>query len=196
MNQKMNLQIRHPKKLMHYSDKSVIYQDYSENYIDLETNKSSDVQKELPSNQITNTEEIEKKSTLLMTMEKETSQQCVSQIELSDSKNLSNSNKRKKLRDFLKNVKTKNKPKTENLFLVKPNITEGKKLYRTDRSGIEIMKKNKKKVHITFNDIFDDTPLVEVIEIESFKKYNYIKGLPKEDFFVPVNSDCRCCNLF
>ena len=46
--------------------------------------------------------------------------------------------------------------------------------------------------------LHEDQPLVNVIDIESFKKYNFIIGMPKEDNIksTNVNSNCQCCIMF
>lgn len=70
---------------------------------------------------------------------------------------------------------------------------------RRDAFGNEIKKKNKKKVKISFVDeINKDQPLVNVIDIESFKKYNLIIGMPKEEHINKknVSSNCQCCFIF
>ena len=69
---------------------------------------------------------------------------------------------------------------------------------RRDYYGTEIKKKNKKKIKISFVDeINEDKPLAEVINIESYKKYNYIFGMPSEDNLnYNVKTNCQCCILF
>ena len=61
---------------------------------------------------------------------------------------------------------------------------EENKIERTDRNGTVINKKNKKKVRISFIDQIDKhKKLVTEVKIESFKKYNIILGMPKEDYY-------------
>lgn len=70
---------------------------------------------------------------------------------------------------------------------------------RRDAFGNEIKKKNKRKIKVSFVDqLHEDQPLVNVIDIESFKKYNFIIGMPKEDNIksTNVNSNCQCCIMF
>ena len=44
---------------------------------------------------------------------------------------------------------------------------------RRDAQGIEINKRNKKRVRVTFiNDINEKIPFVDIINVESYKKYN------------------------
>ena len=69
---------------------------------------------------------------------------------------------------------------------------------RRDYYGTEIKKKNRRKVKISFVDeINEDKPLAEVINIESFKKYNYIIGMPSEaNFNRNLKANCQCCITF
>ena len=71
------------------------------------------------------------------------------------------------------------------------------KAERKDVFGVPINKRNKKKVKVTFSDTIkkDNIPkkLVEVIPITSFKKFNYIEGLPNEEDSVSNKSTCKCC---
>ena len=66
---------------------------------------------------------------------------------------------------------------------------------RTDIYGNVISKKNKKKVKISFIDKVTTQNLVNVIEIESFKNYNYIFGMPKEEK-IDKTTNCQCCLIF
>ena len=44
---------------------------------------------------------------------------------------------------------------------------------RRDAQGVEINKRNKKRVRVTFiNDINEKIPFVDIINVESYKKYN------------------------
>ena len=70
---------------------------------------------------------------------------------------------------------------------------------RRDAFGSIIKKKNKRKIKVSFVDqIHDNQPLVNYIDIESFKKYNFIIGMPKEDHIKNnnVSSNCQCCITF
>ena len=67
---------------------------------------------------------------------------------------------------------------------------EEKKVYRKDKNGTEICKKNKKKVKIGFLE-----PFVNVTLIESFKKYNLMLGMPKGDTFIKDRENCQCCSI-
>ena len=66
---------------------------------------------------------------------------------------------------------------------------------RRDIFGNLINKKNKKNVKVSFVDFTTSQPLVSVVEIESFKKYNYIVGLPKEKK-IEKHDKCQCCITF
>ena len=76
------------------------------------------------------------------------------------------------------------------------------KAERKDVFGVPINKRNKKKVKVTFSDTIkkDIIPrhLVEVIPITSFKKFNYIEGLPNGEDSVSVSnkSTCKCCLIY
>ena len=70
---------------------------------------------------------------------------------------------------------------------------------RKDAFGNEIKKKNKRKIKVSFIDeINKDQPLVTIIDIECFKKYNIIIGMPKEEHIKKnyVNTNCQCCDIF
>ncbi len=70
---------------------------------------------------------------------------------------------------------------------------------RRDAFGNAIKKKNKRKIKVSFVDqLHEGQPLANVIDIESFKKYNFIIGMPKEDNIKNnnVNSNCQCCVMF
>ena len=66
---------------------------------------------------------------------------------------------------------------------------------RRDIFGNLINKKNKKNVKVSFVDFTTSQPLVNVVEIESFKKYNYVIGLPKEKK-IEKHDKCQCCVIF
>ncbi len=69
---------------------------------------------------------------------------------------------------------------------------------RRDVYGNLICKKNRRKVRVTFADeIEEEKPLASVIDIESYKKYNYIFGMPKVDTINKnITTNCQCCNVF
>ena len=70
---------------------------------------------------------------------------------------------------------------------------------RRDAYGNIIKKKNRKKIKVSFIDqINEEQPLVNVVDIESYKKYNFIIGMPKEDHIKKnqATSNCQCCIMF
>jgi len=116
----------------------------------------------------------------------------------SEKRVLSKSNKNKLLTLLKNSEKTKNKKKESFNEEKKEEITIEpipKKL-RYDNYGNVINKKNKKMVHIVFADELNEKSITEEIQIESFKTYNYVRGLPKEDVFNPTNAFNKCCNIF
>ena len=92
----------------------------------------------------------------------------------------------------------KKKRKERILFtnkIVETKETKNKKKERLDFYGNVIKKKNKKKVKVSFIDNVTSHPLVEYINIECFKNFNYIEGMPKENVKV-ANAECVCCLIF
>ncbi len=71
------------------------------------------------------------------------------------------------------------------------------KVERKDAFGEPINKRNKKKVKVTFRDKVNNPEngkqLVDIINIISYKKFNYIEGLPKEEDKIGNKSICKCC---
>ena len=67
---------------------------------------------------------------------------------------------------------------------------------RTDIYGNIINKKNKRKVKVSFVDKVTEQPLVKVIEIKSYKNFNYIEGMPKEEKLGKAKTTCVCCSIF
>ena len=92
----------------------------------------------------------------------------------------------------------KKKKRDANKFtnkIVETKEVETDKKERRDFFGNVIKKKNKKKVKVSFIDVVTSQPLVDLVNIESFKNYNLIEGMPGEDGKVK-NSECVCCLLF
>ena len=88
---------------------------------------------------------------------------------------------------------------------------KNEKIERMDRYGTVINKKNRKKIKVTFIDEINNNnncnnnnnnknnKLISVIKIESFKKYNIILGMPKEDYYLGNNKNisiCKCCVIY
>ena len=112
-------------------------------------------------------------------------------------KRLLSKNNKNKFLTLLKNCeKTKIKKKKSINNNKKEDITIEPKKPRYDNYGNVINKKNKKMVHIAFADELSEKSITEEIQIESFKKFNYVKGLPKEDLFGPSNAFNKCCNIY
>lgn len=107
-----------------------------------------------------------------------------------------NYNTPKKRYSFFKLVeKDKKVKKNFNVYRNSEKNVIPEKKERSDIYGNTISKKNKKNVKISFIDKITTQPLVNVVEIENFKKYNYINGNPNEDKIEkPVI--CKCCIIF
>lgn len=121
--------------------------------------------------------------------------------------NNNNSPSKQKIKTYKEIMRQKLGPEKSKIIKKEPNYLKNIELYkeedkkeRTDRNGITINKKNKRKVKITFIDQIDkDKKLVTEIKIESFKQYNVMLGMPKEDYYHGNNGnnrnnqDCCCC---
>ena len=94
--------------------------------------------------------------------------------------------KGKKNKKEIKNIQKQQNDENEN----SPNKKE-----RTDIYGNVISKKNRKKVKVSFIDKVTTQSLVNVIDIESFKNYNFIYGMPKEEK-IDKSTNCKCCFIF
>ena len=114
----------------------------------------------------------------------------------SEKRLLSKSNKNKFLTLLKISEKTKIKKKESINNKKKEDIPIEPKKVRYDNYGNIINRKNKKKVHIVYADELNKRSLTEEIEIESFKRFNYVKGLPKEDLFKSSNAFNKCCNIY
>lgn len=95
-------------------------------------------------------------------------------------------------------VEKEKKSKKDVLFFLRK--TEEKeeipqKNERTDIYGNVISKKNKKNVKVSFIDKVTNQPLANIVEIECFKNYNYVYGIPKEEK-IDKASRCQCCAIF
>lgn len=81
-----------------------------------------------------------------------------------------------------------------NLNIVKSFTPRKEENIRTDKNGIEINKYNKKKVHITFLDEISPNKITEVINIESFKKFNIVAKSQSNQMILSDHN--KCCNIF
>ena len=111
-----------------------------------------------------------------------------------------NINSPRKKYSVIKMVEKKKKKKDNNLFTNKIVETNKKidkidKKERLDFYGNVIKKKNKKKIKVSFIDKVTSQPLVSIIDIESFKNYNYIEGLLPEEK-TGKSAECVCCLIF
>ena len=103
----------------------------------------------------------------------------------------------KKRYSIIKLMEKKNKKDVSHIIIKKEEekeIPEVKK-ERRDIFGNIICKKNKKKVKVSFVDVVTSQPLVNITDIESFKNYNCIYGIPKEEK-LEKKSNCQCCLIF
>ena len=131
-----------------------------------------------------------------------------------DNNNNNNNNKQKikshkeRIMSILNQEKSKIVRKESILPIKNVETPKEEKKERTDRNGTVINKKNKRKIKVTFidqinkinksnkNDKNDkNNKLVTVIKIESFKQYNVIVGMPKEDYY-NNKSECKCCLIY
>ena len=111
--------------------------------------------------------------------------------------------KKNLLLDIMEKSKKKNGPKRGSVILQTHELKlkdEDIKNERRDVYGVPINKRNKKKIKVTFSDTINSNvskngknQLAEIIPIASYKKYNYIEGLPREENMVNSKSTCQCC---
>ena len=66
------------------------------------------------------------------------------------------------------------------------------KQVRLAHNGVEINKKNKKKVKISFIDAISTNQLVTIISVDNFKEYNSVSMLSLEDIYVKSKTTCAC----
>ena len=108
------------------------------------------------------------------------------------SKNLSPISKHKNKKKKLLFLEEKNKYKSYKTRFYSIKESEDKKeddkIVRRDKNGVQICKKNKKKVKISF-----EIPFEIITPVESYKKYNVIVEIPNEDNYM---KECKCCSLF
>jgi len=87
-----------------------------------------------------------------------------------------------------------NNNSSKKLNIIKSFTPRKEENIRTDKFGIEINKYNKKKVHITFLDEISPNQITEIVDIESFKKFNIVaKSKDNQMTFSDYN---KCCNIF
>lgn len=86
-----------------------------------------------------------------------------------------------------------NNNSAKNLNIVKSFTPRKDENIRTDKNGIEINKYNKKKVHITFIDEISPNQITEIVNIESFKKFNVVEKTQSNQMISDYN---KCCSIF
>ena len=108
-----------------------------------------------------------------------------------------NSPKKKRFSVIKLIEKDKKNKKEMSKFAVKKEEKEisPEKKERTDIYGNVINKKNKKRVKVSFIDKVTTQPLVNTVDIECFKNYNYVNGIPKEEK-IEKKTICECCIIF
>ena len=98
--------------------------------------------------------------------------------------------------------KKNNAPKRQSVIFMKELRfrEENVKNERKDVYGVPINRRNRKKIKVTFSDTINSVnskngknQLAEIIPIVSYKKYNYIEGLPREEDMSTNKSTCQCC---
>ena len=107
-------------------------------------------------------------------------------------KKQSNFSPKKKKRKIILEIKTKNRGQKRNVYALEQKEVknvEQNTIYRKDKNGTAICKKNKRKVKVSFEE-----PFVNVVPIESFKKYNVLIGIPKGEKYINSKDEvCLCC---
>jgi hypothetical protein len=110
-----------------------------------------------------------------------------------------NLNSPKKKYSVIKMVEKKKKMNknyfTNKIVETTQNQDTTNKKERLDFYGNVIKKKNKKRIKVSFIDYVTSQPLVDIINIESFKNYNFIEGMPGEEG-VAKSAECVCCSIF
>ena len=113
--------------------------------------------------------------------------------------------KKNVLVDIMEKSKKINAPKRSVIFLGQELKLkeENTKHVRKDVYGIPINRRNKKKIKVTFSDTVNSNnskgernQLAEIIPIVSYKKYNYIEGMPREEDLATNKSTCQCCLIY
>ena len=102
--------------------------------------------------------------------------------------------KKRKKKILVLEEKRKNKSNNRKSLYANKDKTDKKenkeeKILRRDKNGVPICKKNKKKVKISF-----ERPFANITPIVSYKEYNIIFGIPKEENF--GSDECQCCSIF
>ena len=98
-----------------------------------------------------------------------------------------NKNKNEKL--LILEEKNKYKSPKKRLYTMEENEEkkDEKKKVRRDKNGVQICKRNRKKVKISF-----EIPFEIITPVESYKQYNVILEIPNEENYM---KECQCCSL-
>ena len=108
---------------------------------------------------------------------------------------VNNYNSHKKKYSIFKLIEKDKKLKKDIFQLYDTRSDKEQKKERTDAYGNIINRKNRKKVKVSFVDKISSQKLANIIDIESFKKYNYIEGMPKEEKMNNLTTFCQCCTI-
>lgn len=95
------------------------------------------------------------------------------------------------------NDKSKDRKKESNFAVKKINNNENIS-HRADAYGTLINHKNRRYVKVTFRDKVDDNhgDLTEIINIESYKQYNYMETISKLSEREAFAKERSCCSCF
>ena len=114
--------------------------------------------------------------------------------------------KKGRKKSLLLNMEKKNKNNRKSAILGLVEIkdkNEIEKIERKDAYGVPINRRNRKKIKVTFSDTLNsnnsknaNNQLAEIIPIASYKKYNIIEGIPKEENHITNKATCKCCLIF
>ena len=92
------------------------------------------------------------------------------------------------------NDKTKDRKKESN-FAVKRVNNDEVNSKRTDAYGTLINHKNKRNVKVTFKDrVEEKQPLIEIINIESYKQYNFMENISTLSEREAFHKERTCCS--
>lgn len=106
-------------------------------------------------------------------------------------KPISPTKNKKKKKIIVLEEKMKYKTNKKTYLMEEKEDKKDEKNLRKDKNGVPICKKNRKKVKISF-----ETPFKIEIPIESYKKYNILLAMPREDNFINGKvGECQCCCL-
>ena len=99
---------------------------------------------------------------------------------------------RKKKKIIVLEEKKKYKTSRKSPYIVEEKEEKKEeKILRKDKNGVPICRKNRRKVKISF-----EKPFVIETPIESYKNYNVLLGMPKDDNYINSNlGECQCCSL-